>query len=160
MRLRLFSSSTETTVTAIQSLRESGDKDYLPILFDLLITKPVPEVEKEILNLLANLKDQETIPVLTEALQTEKYKSIRKELTSVCWQNGLDFSPSMEVFIDLIIREEWSIAFEAFTVIENFEQFPPVEIYGKLKLKIAAALKKADDQKQYFLEEILKMTAE
>jgi len=159
-RKRLFSGSTETTVSAIQSLKETGNKDYLPILFDLLLTKPVSEVEKEILNLLANVKDKEAVPVLIDALQDEKYKSIRKELTSLCWQNGLDFSANMELFIDLIINEEWAIAFEAFTVIENFEHFPPEEIHHKLKLKIAGALKKVNEQKQYFLEEILKMSAE
>ena len=159
-RLQLFSPSTETAVAAIQSLKETGNKDYLPVLFDLLITKPVPEVEKEILNLLATIKDKESIPVLINALQNEKYKSIRKTLTSVCWQNGMDFSPYMEIFVDLIIVEDWDVAFEAFTVIENFDHLPPEEQYKELKLKMAGALKKANEQKQYFLEEILKMTAE
>lgn len=159
-RLRLFSPSTETVVTTIQSLKETGNKDYLPVLFDLLITKPDHEIEKEILNLLATIKDKESIPVLIDALQNEKYKSIRKVLTSACWQNGMDFSPYMEVFINLIIDEEWEVAFEAFTVIENFEHFPPEEQYQVLKLKMAGALKKVNEQKQYFLEEILKMTAD
>ena len=159
-RLSLFSPSTETAVAAVQALKETGNKDYLPILFDLMITKPAPEVEKEILNLLATLKDKDSIPAIIHAIQEAKYKAIRKELTSACWQNGMDFSPYMEVFIDLIIGEEWDIAFEAFTVIENFEHFPPEEEYKPLKIKMAGALRKASEQKQYFLEEILKMTAE
>ena len=75
-----------------------------------------------------------------------------------CWQNGMDFSAYFEVFTDLVINEEWEIAFEAFTVIENFEQFPPLEEIKPIKLKIAGALKNAGEQKQYFLEEILRMT--
>jgi len=159
-RLKLFSSSTETAVSAVQLLKESGNKDYLPVLFDLLITKPVAELEKEVLNLLATIKDKDSIPVFTDALQNEKYKSIRKVLTTACWQNGMDFSPYMEVFINLIIDEEWEVAFEAFTVIENFDHFPPEEQYQGLKIKMAGALKKVNEQKQYFLEEILKMTAD
>lgn len=159
-RKRLFSASTETVVSAIQSLKEAGNKDYLPLLFDMLLARPEPEIQNEILNLLANIKDKETIPVLTDALQNGKYQSIRKELTAVCWQSGMDFSSNMEVFIDLIINEEWNVAFEAFTVIENFEHLPPAEEYKILKLKMAGALKKVNEQKQYFLEEILKMSAE
>lgn len=159
-RLNLFSSSTEKAVSAIQTLKETGNKNYLPVLFDLLITKPVPELEKEILDLLATIKDKESIPVLIDALQNEKYKSIRTFITTACWQNGMDFSPYMEVFINLIIDEEWEVAFEAFTVIENFDHFPPEDQYQGLKLKMASALKRVNEQKQYFLEEILKMTTE
>lgn len=157
---RLFSVTEETALSAIQSIKESGNKLYLPVIFDLLATQPTQLIEKEALNLLATIKDKETVPVLVAALKDDKYKTIRKNLVAACWQNGLDFSLHMEVFIDLIIDEDWDTAFEAFTVIENFEHFPPEEQYEKLKLKMAGALRKVNEQKQYFLEEILKMAAE
>ena len=51
-----------------------------------------------------------------------------KRLLTACWQNGLDFSTFLPVFIDLIIHEDWEIAFEAFTVIDNLEFLPSHEI--------------------------------
>ena len=156
----LFSADTEKVLSAIQTLKETGNKAYLPLLFDLLVTHPETEVKKAILDLLATVKDKEAIPVIIEALQNQKYRSIRKELTTSCWQSGLDYSAYFEVFIDLIIHEEWEVAFEAFTVIENLEHFPPEGQFREIKLKIAGALRNVNEQKQYFLEEILKMSSE
>lgn len=158
LRDKLFSTNSETVISAVQSLKESGNKSYLPILFELLLANSEENVQEEILKLLGTIKDKETIPVFIEALQNPKYASIRKEMTMACWQNGMDFSQYFGVFTDLVINEEWEIAFEAFTVIENFEQFPPLEEMKPIKLKIAGALKNAGEQKQYFLEEILRMT--
>lgn len=158
-REKLFSSKTETVVSAIQSLKETGNKDYLPILFELLISTSEGKIQEEVLKLLGSIKDKATIPVFIEALQNPKYSSIRKEITTVCWQNGMDFSPYFEVFTDLIINEDWDVSFEAFTVIENLEHFPPQEEMKEIKLKIARALKSANEQKQYFLEELLKMSS-
>lgn len=158
LRDKLFSTNPETVISAIQNLKESGNKSYLPILFELLVSKPEADIHEEILKLLGTVKDKETIPVFIESLQNKKYAAIRKELATVCWQNGMDFSAHFDVFADIVINEDWETAFEAFTVIENFEHFPPEEEMKNIKLKIAGALKKASGQKQYFLEEILKMT--
>ena len=140
-REKLFSANTEIVLATVESLREKGNKEYLPMLFDILISAPEAEVQNAILKLLGTVKDKETIPIFIEVLQNEKYKSIRKEIITTCWQNGLDFSMYMSVFVDLVITESWEIAFEAFTVIENLEHFPPEEEYKAIQLKIAGALK-------------------
>lgn len=156
-RDRLFSANPEIVLAAVESLKEKGNSEYLPILFELLLASPENEVEASILKLLGTVKDNETIPVFVAALQNAKFKNIRKEIITACWQNGLDFSAHMAVFADLVIEETWEVAFEAFTVIENLEYFPPEEELKNIRLKIAGALKTADAQKQYFLEEILRM---
>ncbi len=157
IRDRLFSADPEVVLAAIESLKEKGNSEYLPILFELLLAGAETEVRTSILKLLGTVKDKETIPVFVAALQNTKFKSIRKEMITACWQNGLDFSAHMAVFADLVIEETWEVAFEAFTVIENLEHFPPEEELKNIRLKIAGALKTADAQKQYFLEEILRM---
>lgn len=156
-RDKLFSTKADVIITAIQSLKENGNVKYLPILFELLMANPEMIVREEILKLLGTIKDKETIPVFAQALQNDKYVKIRKDLTTVCWQNGMDFSMYLSVFTELIINEKWDVAFEAFTLIENLEHFPPEEQLKPIKLRIANALKSADEQKQYFLEELLKM---
>lgn len=158
-RDKLFSANTEIVLATIDSLREKGNKEYLPMLFDILVSAPEAEVQNAILKLLGTVKDKETIPVFIEVLRNEKYRGIRKEITASCWQNGLDFSMYMDFFVDLVITESWEIAFEAFTVIENLEHFPPEKEYKAIQLKIAGALKTADERKQYFLEEILRMSS-
>lgn len=154
---KLFSAKTEEVLWALNTLKDKGNKEYLPILFELLLSKPESEIEKEISKLLGTVKDKDTISVFIEALKEEKFKPIRKEILTTCWQNGLDFSSHINVFVDLIINDEWAVAFEAFTVIENLKHFPPAEEFKETKLKIARALKSANEQKVYFLEEILRM---
>lgn len=157
LQSKLFSSSTQEVVWAIEQLKEKGNRAYLPLLFQLMASDPEEEIRKAILKLLGNVKDKESIPMFAEALQNEELKNIRKDLLITCWQNGMDFRTHFDVFLDIIISENWEIAFEAFTVIENLKSFPQGEEGKNLKLKTARALKEADTQKAYFFEEILKM---
>lgn len=157
LKKQLFSADTEKVLAAINVLKDKGNKDYLPILFELTLAENGAEIDKEIQKLLGTIKDKETIPVFIATLQDNKYKTIRKKVLTVCWQNGLDYSDHIEVFVDLVISEDWETAFEAFTVIENMEHFPSAEVMKPLKLKIAGALKVAAEQKAYLLEELLKL---
>jgi hypothetical protein len=114
-----------------------------------------PEIKTEIKNLLGTVKDKETINGFMRAIEDDRYKPIRKSILIACWQNGLDFSTFLPVFIDLVIKEDWEIAFEAFTVIDNLEYLPNEEIIKKSVTKINEALPAANEQKSYFLSEIL-----
>lgn len=158
LKNKLFSADTNVVLTALNLLKEKGNKEYLPILFELLLSNPEDEIQKEIMKLLGTIKDKDTIPVFVEALQEKKFSAVWKEILTTCWQNGLDFSKDLTIFVDLVIDGEWEVAFEAFTVIENLEHFPAEEELKEIKLRIARALKSANEQKGYFLEEILKMT--
>ncbi len=154
---KLFSANTTEVIAAINLLKEKGNKEYLPILFEILVAKPETEIKKAILVLFGTVKDKDTIPYFVEALQENKFQSIRKEILTTCWQNGLDFSPYISLLVDIIVTDTWEVAFEAFTLIENLEHFPPEEEMHPIKLKIASHLKTSEEQKAYFLEEILKL---
>lgn len=147
---KLLSANTEVVLEVIGSLGEKGNKEYLPLLFDILGSAPGEEVKNAVLKLLGTVKDKEAVLVFIEALKDEKYKNIRKEIAASCWQNGLDFSGYMDVFADLAINGNWELAFEAFTVIENFEHFPPEEEFKTIRLKVAGALRTADEKKTIF----------
>lgn len=158
LKKQLFSADTDKVLAAINILKDQGNKEYLPILFELMLAGNEAVIEKEIQKLLGTIKDKETIPVFIATLQDEKFKAIRKKVLVVCWQNGLDYSDNIDVFVNLVITEEWETAFEAFTVIENMEHFPSPEVMHPIKLKIAGALKVADEQRAYLLEELLKLS--
>lgn len=155
IQANLFSANTEVVISALNTLKEKGTSAYLPLLFDLLNSNPEAAVEKEILFILENLKMKDAVPFIAEALQNQKYLPIRKKLTTACWENGLDFKEYLPVFVDLVISADWETSFEAFTVIENMENYPEEEILEISRNKIFDALKNADEQKKYFLHEIL-----
>ena len=151
----LFSSQTDIVVSTLQKIKKTGNKTHFPLLLDLLISNPEKEIEKEIKKILGTIKVKETIPGFIQALDNNKYKTIQKTLLTACWQNGLDFSDNLPFFVNLVINEDWEIAFEAFTVIENMKQFPGKEILKQVSGKINKALENATDQNKYFLKEIL-----
>ncbi len=151
---KLFSTNTETVISAISKLKEKGNKLYLPILFDLLNSNPKKDIENEINNLLATVKDKESVIYFIQAIEDKKYHPILKSILVSCWQNRLDFSKYLPVFIDLVIIEDWEIAFEAFTIIDNLEILPEQEIIDKSSIKIRTALQTSNEQKTYFLQEI------
>lgn len=155
IKKNLFSANTEVVLSAIEAIKNKGNKLYIPILFDLLNSMPEPEIEIEIQNILGTVKDKDTINGFIRAIEDERYKKIRKWIIVACWQNGLDFSTFLPVFIDLVIKEDWEIAFEAFTVIDNLEYLPSPEIINLSKAKIQTAMPSATEQVNYFLKEIL-----
>lgn len=155
IKKNLFSAKTDVVISALEAIQNKGNKLYIPILFDLLNSSPEPEIESEIINLLGTVKDKETVNSFVRAIENDKYKGIRKSILTACWQNGLDFSTFLPVFIDLIINEEWEIAFEAFTIIDNLDFLPGAEIIKISVDKINEALPLANDQNRYFLNEIL-----
>jgi hypothetical protein len=156
IKLALFSADVEVVKSAIEKISIEGNRLYLPLLFDLLNSMPEHEVEVEIIKLLGSVKDKESVNSFMRAIEDAKYKTIRKTLVSACWQNGLDFSNFMPVFIDLIINDEWEVAFEAFTLIDNLEYLPNDNILLVSKQKIEHELSSATGQVKYFLSEILK----
>jgi len=151
----LFSGSPEIATKAIMQIKEKGNKHYLPALFELLVSNAEKEVEKETLKLLGSVKEKDTVPVFVEAIHNPHFDVKKKEIITACWQNGLDFSGYLEDFVDLVIHEKWEIAFEAFTVIENFTQFPKFEKSASVVQKIKMALPDAEEGKVYFLKELL-----
>lgn len=155
IKKNLFSAKTEVVISAIEAIQKKGNMLYIPILLDLLNSSPETEIESEVMNLLGTVKDKKTVNSFMRAIEDDKYKGIRKSILTACWQNGLDFSTFLPVFIDLIIHESWEIAFEAFTVVDNLEYLPSPEIIKTALAKINDAMPTASEQNKYFLSEIL-----
>jgi hypothetical protein len=155
LKKNLFSAKTDVVISAIEKVKEKGNKLYIPLLFELLNSSPEFEIETEIKNLLGTIKDKNTVNSFMRAIEDDKFKGIRKTILTACWQNGLDFSTFLPVFIDLVIHEDWETAFEAFTVIDNLEFLPGAEIINFSITKIKEAMPNVTDQQKYFLNEIL-----
>ena len=147
----LKSTDTDFVLETIEKIRESGNRLIMEGIVDLLHNTQIPEIKKSILNLLSELKNKESIPLLLEAIKNEKYLAERKELVACCWQNGLNYNEYLPVFIDLVINHSFLIAFEAFTVIENMYGVISDEVIDQEIVKINNALQQADEEKAYLL---------
>jgi hypothetical protein len=117
----LKSSDSQKVIETIAELRESGNVAYIPLLLDMLISTPDTEIRKKIRELFSNLKDNDAIPIIISAIQDPRYLPELKALVSSCWENGLDYTKYISLFVDLLIEKDLEVAFESYTVIMNTE---------------------------------------
>ncbi|MGQ8338887.1 HEAT repeat domain-containing protein [Sunxiuqinia sp. A32] len=144
----LKSSNPQLVLNTISKLKESGNSAYLPLLFDTLHLSKDEEVKKAISSLLAEIKQRDAIPMLIEAIQNDKYKNEQNLLVAACWENGMDYSNYLPLFIDLLIEKDFMTAFEAYTVIMNMSGKISQAIADKETKKINVALADAGEKEQ------------
>lgn len=118
---KLNSDNIFLVLETIRNLREHGNSWIIPEVIRLLKHTSHNEVEEAIKKLLYDLKDSKSIPYLINAICDVKYLNNLNILVSACWQNGLSYEDHFQVFVKLIVKEAFEVAFEAFTVIDNME---------------------------------------
>jgi len=118
----LFSNDEKIVVKTINTLRESGTDSDIVLLLELYEKQESGEVKKLINQFFCDLRNQESTASMIRLLKTSTNKETLKMLASACWQSRLNYIANFELFIDLVIHEEFEISFEAFTLIDNFEE--------------------------------------
>jgi hypothetical protein len=150
----LKSKNPEIVFQAIEEISETGNSSQFGGLLELLHKTENQDIKKRILKLFSELKSTDTIPLMIDALQNNRSAEELKELLACCWQNGLNYNSYLPLFIDLVINEDFLIAFEAFTVIENmYGKIDELIISGQLN-KIKKSLPLVNEQKRYLLNEL------
>lgn len=151
----LQSADPDKVMEAIEALRVAGKASDVPLLLDLLHKNNHPEVKAKIFSLFANLKDKEAIPLIIEAIQNKKYALELKQLVSCCWENGLDYTPYLPVFVDLLIEGDFLVAFEAYTVITNMETtIDQAKLDAEIE-KLDKALHSTSDEKKVLILDVI-----
>lgn len=151
----LHSADPAKVMEAIEALRVAGKTSDIPLLLDLLHQSNHPEVRAKIFALFANLKENDTIPLIIEAIKDKKYAPELKQLVSCCWENGLDYTPYLPLFVDLLIEKDFLVAFEAYTVITNM-----VTTIDQVKLdfeieKLDKSLHGTSDEKKVLILDVI-----
>lgn len=153
----LLSGDQELINSTVEQIKEEGNIALVPFLIDLLNTSSDEAVTKIVYGVLCELKQTASIPLLIGAISDEKYSSIQDTLIRICWENGLDYSPYLSTFVDIVINGSFMNAFEAFTVIENLEVLPPTEETKALVERLETSFTKATDDKKNLLEDLIKI---
>lgn len=151
----LNSKDNELILNSIKALREEGISSDIPILINLLNENSDPEIQKYIRNLLIDIKDSAANELIIEAIKDQRYSDLRKDLVSICWESRLDFSNYLEVFINILIDDNFLTSFEAFTVIENMTGNISDEEKKKHIQKLKDSIPDADSERKEFLHEAI-----
>ncbi len=151
----LESADSLKVIDTIEELRNSGRASDIPLLVELLHLTQNPEIKSKITGLFANLKESDTIPLIIGAIQNQKYAPELKELVACCWENGLDYSNYLSLFVGLLIDNEFAIAFEAYTVIMNLETRIDHKIIDQEIDLLERALSSAPEQKRQLMLDVI-----
>jgi hypothetical protein len=151
----LESADSLKVIETLEELRVSGKVADIPFLIELLHLSQDSEIKSKITGLFANLKESDAIPLIVEAIQNQKYAPELKELVASCWENGLDYSNYLTLFVDLLIDSEFLVAFEAYTVIVNMTaKIDQVKIDVEIT-RLEEAMKTASDQKNALIVDVI-----
>lgn len=139
----------------LKEFRSDGQAEQLHEVIEVLNKTENEEIQKNILQILNDLKDKTIIPFLIHEIDKEKNKNIQHYLVSACWQNGLDYGDYFVFFIDLMIKCNYLTAVETFTVIEVMETNLTIELLDESINKLKDALKDFEEDKQYLVKELI-----
>ena len=149
---RLNSEDPELSAEAAEKIKNEGDLTLIPHLFDLLAASNERHTTTEIINLLADIKDSGFIPLLMERIKNTTQPAAKSVLLRICWESSLDFSAYAEDFINILKQDDFSVALEAATALENMEH-----IEHSRKTSLLSQLKqiRTTDEKQFLIDNIL-----
>lgn len=151
----LQSADSLKVIETLEDLRVSGKVTDVPFLIEMLHLSQNPEIKSKITDLFANLKESDAIPLIVEAIQNQKYAPELKELVASCWENGLDYSNYLTLFVDLLIDSEFLIAFEAYTVIVNMTaKIDQAKIDVEID-RLEQAMKTTSDEKKALILDVI-----
>ncbi|MCE3260565.1 MAG: hypothetical protein K0S12_2206 [Bacteroidetes bacterium] len=88
-------------------------------LIETLLGQDVTRKETE--EVFSKLKDLNAQSLLIKSIQESTSKKNKALLCAACWESGLDFTANFLFFVDLACSDDFALAMEALTVVENIE---------------------------------------
>jgi hypothetical protein len=117
------------------SKKDTSNADYVTALVSSNSTRE----EKD--EALKALKENNAQAFILNAITKTKNLGQKALLIAACWETGLDFSKDYLFFVELISSKDFTVSFEAFTVIQEME----AEIDKTTLQSSLALLKKAKE---------------
>lgn len=142
-------------IETIEELRVSGKVSDIPMLIELLHLTQSQEIKAKITSLFASLKESDAVSIIVSAIQNPQYAPELQKMVSSCWENGLDYSAYLSVFIDLLIQNDFQVAFEAYTVIMNTENRINQSVIDQQIDRLEKSLSSIDEQKRQLILDVI-----
>ena len=153
----LRSGNTKAITDILDEIREDGDISILPEIFELMLVGADDSVNKKCTTLLCDIKATDAKIFFIDAIKDVKFKPILNQLVSACWQNGLQYADEVLLFADILLKEEYIVSIEAFTVIENSIGDMDDKKRAELIVSLETGLKVSDKEKEPLIKELIRV---
>jgi len=98
-------------------------------LVESILDKEISRAELEVI--FSKLKEKNAKAILIESIKKAGIVSEKTKLTAACWESGLDFTDDILFFTELACSNDFALAMEALTVVENIEGAIPENTLSK-----------------------------
>ena len=148
---KINSGDTTLISEAIKTVQENGDFTIAEELLNDLVLVHDDHTITIICNLLADIKDSKFREILISRLQKETDPYFKSIYLRIVWESALDYTPFIDIFVQCLYDEDFKVAFEASTVIENMEHNLNKEQHNLL----CNALQSFPAEKHFLIENII-----
>ena len=116
---KIQSGEPELMAEAIKEIKENGNLSIAQTLLENLNRIPDAHALSQLVNLLADIKENAFREILIARLPAETKPEVKAELLRSVWESSLDYSSYLPVFLEILKADDFPVAFEASTAIEN-----------------------------------------
>lgn len=139
-------------------VKANGETEYsedkISNLIHLLSDPSNKDNRHEVLSMLrSNAKN--AAPILVQAIESPKSEGKRHYLAAACWEAELNMSPYLVFFTELAIEDDYFVAMEAMTVIEEMAgPFNSEDVASSIEM-VRSFINNNDSDKGALLSELL-----
>ena len=145
---KISSGDPEAIAEAVDTVKENGDLVIAGKLLDILSQPLAPSTITIIANLLADIQFKD---LLIQKLEQTSEGTLKKELLRIVWESSLDYSSYLDHFLQILQEDDFTVAFEASTVIENLVP----HLMPEQRTKLTDILQIFPEDKKFLAENIL-----
>lgn len=109
----------EIILNALKQLESYGDITVIPSLLNRLEIEKSSEVVKAIVRFLGNVQDEEIVEALMTYIRQGQKKEILSIVLPCIWNSKHNYSAYIADFVSLSIEEDYLIALECLTILEQ-----------------------------------------
>src|SRR5690554_219848 len=122
-------------ISGIKALKINGDDSVILPLLQVWNNGVADAVQSELIQFFNDLKSSLSAPIIIEAINNKDFSGIHSFLLSSIWNSSVDYSEHLEDFVHLAINNDFMIALECLTIIENLDG--PFEEHHILEAELA-----------------------
>lgn len=139
----------------LNEIRLNGNINILPSLLNLVKKYKNEEIGYITINILKDIKLTTFKEILINEINNPQYLNIKTTLLSICWESSLDFSDYIFTFAKIVIQDNFTNSFEAYTIIKNFNNPLNIEITKKTIDYFKSNLNSIESQKKELVHDLI-----
>ncbi len=116
---KIQSNDPEQIDEALRIVKENGDLTIARLLLGQLGQISDHHTITHLINLLADIKENNFRDLLIQQLNETGEPAVQCHLLRIIWESSLDYSAYLDLFLQFLSQGDFTVAFEASTVIEN-----------------------------------------